>query len=120
MCSEMTNIGNGLPWVQQVARPRAPIRGTELGCATAVTPIPAPLAHARPLVHRHVERGQGPLTCEVWTDAPRADDPVVFRHSTEHRRAVERFDGPRGAFIRHATMASGLRDTGWRLIRLSR
>lgn len=85
-----------------------------------MTPIPAPLAHARPLVHWRFENGPSAMTCEVASDGPRAYDVMVFEQSLEHRRAIQRFDVPSGALIRHATIVSALRNTGWRLTTHSR
>jgi hypothetical protein len=73
-----------------------------------------------PILRWRFEKGRRALTCGVAATGAGTFDVVILAHWPGRGRSVQRFDQPGAAFLRHAMIASELRDAGWQLTRHSR
>ncbi len=80
-----------------------------------MTPLPPPPVHTGLLVRWQFTKGEDALSCGVHTNKSGAFDVVVSGGRPADRRAVEQYDGASNALMRHAFIASALRESGWRL-----
>jgi hypothetical protein len=79
-----------------------------------MTPVPAPRAHAGSVLRWHLRKGRRSLACGL--NARRTGEFDVVVSAGDDSGSLERFDGMGDALLRHAAIASALRDAGWQVI----
>jgi hypothetical protein len=82
---------------------------------TPMTPLPAPFAHSRPIVRWQLEKDNRAVICGIEAPLPGVFDVVFAEHRSGVGASFERFDEPGPALLRHAFLASALREQGWRV-----
>lgn len=69
-----------------------------------------------PILHWVLERDAKTITCQLDTRDDHSYELCVVPHWAPSSAVIERFEGPRAALLRHAEVASRLRDKGWMVI----
>jgi hypothetical protein len=76
---------------------------------------PAPRRRT-PLVEWVLQRETKSITCQLDARGRRCYELCVLPHWDPSSALIERFDAQLPALVRHAQVASRLRDTGWMVI----
>jgi hypothetical protein len=63
-----------------------------------------------------LERETNVITCQLDARGIRSYELCVLPHSDPSSAVIERFDAPTPALLRHAEVASRLRENGWMVI----
>lgn len=61
-------------------------------------------------------RGRKALTCELRMNGQTSHDVCVVPHWDVSSSVIERFERPASALRRHAEIADGFRQAGWRVV----
>jgi hypothetical protein len=73
-------------------------------------------AHSAPLLHWILRRDTDAITCQLDARGNRAYELCVVPHWDPSAAVIECFDTPTPALLRHAEVASRLRESGWMVI----
>jgi hypothetical protein len=86
--------------------------------AVIMTPHPSgnPSVERRPMMPWMLQRGKNAITCRLDARGKRSYELCVLPHWDPSSAIIERFDASTSAFMRHAKVASLLRENGWMVI----